>query len=168
MGTQLPPRKKGTAHTHPIFGPRLLKTSLRTEVDLGPGHIVLDGDPAPRDGAQQPPLFGPCLLWPKGCMHQDTTWYGGRPWPSRHCLRWGPSSPPLKGYSPQFSAHVRCGQTAGLTKMPLGIEVGHGPGNFVLVGDPAPPRKKGHSPHTPNLWPMSIVAKRLYGWKSRK
>jgi len=61
-GDPAPPRKKGTAHTHPIFGPRLLKTPLRTEVDLGPGHIVLDGDPAPRDGAQQPPLFGPCLL----------------------------------------------------------------------------------------------------------
>ena len=36
-----------------------------TEVGLGPGVIVLDGDPAPpRNGAGQPPLFGPCLLWP--------------------------------------------------------------------------------------------------------
>jgi len=33
----------------------------------GPGDIVLDGDPAPpRKGTQQPPLFGPCLLWPNG------------------------------------------------------------------------------------------------------
>ena len=32
---------------------------LATEVDLGPGDIVLDGDPAPlpRKGAQQPPHF---------------------------------------------------------------------------------------------------------------
>jgi len=31
---------------------------LGTEVGLGPGHIVLDGDPPPpRKGAQQPPLF---------------------------------------------------------------------------------------------------------------
>ena len=29
------------------------------DVDLGPGHIVLDGDPAPppAKGAQQPPSF---------------------------------------------------------------------------------------------------------------
>jgi len=41
-----------------------INMSLGTEVDLGPGHIVLDGVPAPAKGAQQPPLFGPCLLWP--------------------------------------------------------------------------------------------------------
>ena len=41
---------------------------LGKEVRLGPGDIVLDGDPAPpRKGAQQPsPLFGTCLLWPNG------------------------------------------------------------------------------------------------------
>ena len=43
-----------------------MKTPLGTEVDLGPDHIVLDGVPAPAKGAQQPPpLFGPCLLWPR-------------------------------------------------------------------------------------------------------
>jgi len=38
---------------------------LDTKVGLGPSHIVLDGDPAlpPKKGAQ-PPIFGPCLLWP--------------------------------------------------------------------------------------------------------
>jgi len=38
-----------------------------TKVGLGPCHIVLNGDlapPAPK-GAQQSPLFGPCLLWPR-------------------------------------------------------------------------------------------------------
>ena len=35
-----------------------MKMPLGTEVDLGPGHIVLDGVPAPAKGAQQsPPLF---------------------------------------------------------------------------------------------------------------
>jgi len=86
----------------------------------GSGDIVLDADPAsPRKGAQQPPLFGPCLLWPNGWMDQVTTWYGSRPrpmpivakWldgsgyhlygsrprPRRHCVRWGPSSPPRIG-----------------------------------------------------------------------
>ena len=37
-----------------------IKMPLGTEVGLGPGHIVLDGDPVPqRKGEQQPPLFGP-------------------------------------------------------------------------------------------------------------
>jgi len=31
---------------------------------LGPGHIVLDRDPAWK-GHSSPPLFGPCLLWPR-------------------------------------------------------------------------------------------------------
>ena len=37
----------------------------------------------------------------------------------------------------QFSAHVYCGQKAGCIKMPLGMEVGLSPGDFVLGGDPA-------------------------------
>jgi len=35
-------------------------------VELVPSHTVLDGDPAPPKRAQQPPHFGPCLLWPNG------------------------------------------------------------------------------------------------------
>jgi len=43
-----------------------MKTPLGTDVDLGPGHIVSDGVPAPpRKGHSSPPLFGPCLLWPR-------------------------------------------------------------------------------------------------------
>jgi len=45
--------------------------SLGTEVDLGPGHIVLNGDPAALKGAQQPPLFGPCLQWSNGRPSQE-------------------------------------------------------------------------------------------------
>jgi len=41
-----------------------MKMPLGTEVDLGSGHIVLDGGPAsPRKGHNSPPLFGACLLW---------------------------------------------------------------------------------------------------------
>jgi len=71
------------------------------KVSLGPGDFVLDGDPAPlpKKGAE-PLIFGPCLLWPKCCMYQDTTWYGGRPQPSRLCVRWGPCSPFPKGAQP--------------------------------------------------------------------
>ena len=39
-----------------------MKTPLGTEVDLGQGHIVLDGVPALNSSR---PLFGPCLLWPQ-------------------------------------------------------------------------------------------------------
>ena len=44
-----------------------MKTPLGTEVDLGPGHTVLDGVPAlPRMGHSSPPrIFGSCLLWPR-------------------------------------------------------------------------------------------------------
>ena len=67
------------------------------EVGLGPGHIVLDGDPAP-----------------------------------------------VKGHSPQFSAHVRnCGQMAGWIKIcHLVRRYSLDPGDIVLDGDPVPPPKK--------------------------
>jgi len=41
--------------------------------------------------------------------------------------------------------------------MPLGVEVGLGPGDFVLDGDPAPPMERGTA--APTFWPMCIVAK---------
>jgi len=71
------------------------------EVGLGPGDFVLEADPAPpkRDTAF-PLQFSVHLLWPNGWMHQDTTWYGGRPQPRRHCVRWEPSSLPPKGAPP--------------------------------------------------------------------
>jgi len=40
-------------------------------------HCVIHGDPAPPPDAHNPAIFGPCLLWPKGWMGQDATWYGG-------------------------------------------------------------------------------------------
>jgi len=57
---------------------------LDTAVGIGPGHIVLDGDPPP---------------------------------------------PPQKGHSPQFLAHVCCGQMAEWIKMPRGTGIGLGPGH---------------------------------------
>jgi len=53
-----------------LFSDRFLLTvgqinmKVGTQVGLGPGHIVLDGDPAPPQKGAQPPIFGPCLLWP--------------------------------------------------------------------------------------------------------
>jgi len=36
-------------------------------------------------------------LWLNGWMDQDATWYGSRPWPRLHCMRWGLSSPQKGG-----------------------------------------------------------------------
>jgi len=123
--------------------------ALGMEVGLGPGHIMLDGDPASlpkKRSAAEPPIFGAFLLWPNIWMHQDATWYGGRPKTRRHCVRWGPSSPLPKGHSPQFLDHFYCGQMAVCIRIPLGTEVGLSLGDIVLDGDPAPLPLKGHSP----------------------
>jgi len=92
------------------------------------------------------PVCNVGVLWSNGSMDQDKIWHAGRPRPWTHCVRWEPSSPPPKGHSPKFSAHICCGQMAGWIKMPLGMEVGLGPGHIVLDGDPAPSPKRGQSP----------------------
>jgi len=79
-------------------------------------------------------------------MYQNTIRYGDRSEPSDIVLDRDPAPLPLKGHSPQFSANICCGQTAGWTKMPLGTEVGLGPGDFVFDGDPATHRKKAQPP----------------------
>ena len=62
MGIQPPTPKKDTSATqflaHVYCGQTAgwMKTPLRTEVDLGPGHSVLDGDPAPRLRGTAAPL----------------------------------------------------------------------------------------------------------------
>jgi len=90
-----------------------IKMKLGMQVGLGPGHIMLDGVPAPlppRDTVF--PIFGPYLLRPNCCIDQEVTWYGARPRPRRFRVRWGPRSPlPKRSRSPKFSAHVYCGQT---------------------------------------------------------
>ena len=75
-------------------------------------------------------------------------------------LEGDPAPSPLKGHSPQFLTNVRCGQTAGVTKMPLGMEVVLSPGDFVLDGDPVPSPKRGRSPPIFGpclLWPNAWV-----------
>jgi len=44
-----------------------------------------------------------------------------------------PAPPSPKMHSPfQFSAHIRCNKMAAWIKMPLGMEVGLGPGDLTL------------------------------------
>jgi len=100
---------------------------------------------------------GQTVGWIK--MKLGTHGYRPRPWPL--FVGWRPSSPPQKGGgASQFSAHVYCGQTTAWIMMALGMEMGFGPGHIVLDGDSAPLLPKEAEP--PNIWPISIVAKRLY------
>jgi len=150
MGTQLPLTQTGRA---PQF-------SAHVYCGLSPGHIVLNGDlaPLPKKWGRGPQFsahvyFGQLARWTK-----DATWYGDKPRPRPHCARWGPSSHPRKGHSPQYSAHVDCSQTAGCIRIALGMEAGLSLGDIVLHGDPSP---KGVQP--PNFRSMSVVAKQLDG-----
>jgi len=69
MGTQLPqeghsPLTQFSAHVYCVQMVGWNKMPLVTEADLGPDHIVLDGDPAaPVKEAQQPlPSFRPLSI----------------------------------------------------------------------------------------------------------
>jgi len=140
----------------------MIKMKLGMQVGLVPSDIVLDGDSAPLPQRGTAPNFRPYLLWQKGCMDQDTTWYGGRLQPRRLCVRLGPRSTSTKrGGAPKFSARVHCGQTAGWIKMPLGTEVCQD--DIVLDGDPAhrPPSPQRKA-EPPIFSPCLLCAKRPY------
>jgi len=78
-------------------------------------------------------------LWPNGWMDQDEAWHAGRPRPWPHCVRRGPSSPSHKGAKPPIFGPYLLRPNGWMDQMPLGMEVGLGPGDFVLDGDPADP-----------------------------
>jgi len=130
-------------------------------------HCIRWGPSSPTPkGAQSRANFRPISLAAKWLHGHDATWYGGRTRPRRLCVRWGTSPLPPKGGGapPQFSAHVAhfyCGQTAACLKIPLGMELGLGPGDPVLDGDPVALSPKGGAKK--KIRPMFIVTKRLDG-----
>jgi len=83
---------------------------LGMQVGLGPGHIVLDGDPAPPPKGAQPQFSahiccGQMAGWIKMPLGMQVGLVPG------DFVTWGPSSPPKKGgRAPQFSADFYCGQ----------------------------------------------------------
>jgi len=107
-GDPVPLPKKGaeppkfSAHVYCGQTAGWIKMPLGTKVGLSPGDSVLDGDPSPfpQRGRSPLPNFRPILLWTNGWMHQDATWYGGRPQPRGLCVRWGPSPLPKKEAEP--------------------------------------------------------------------
>jgi len=81
------------------------------------------------------------VLWPNGWMDQDVAWYGGRHRPRPHCVRWAHSSlPPKKGAPQPPPLFYPCllWPRGWMNQDALGTEVGLGPGDVVLDGDPAP------------------------------
>jgi len=105
LGTQSPFPKGGRApqflaHVYCGQTARWIKIALSMEAGLGPGHIVLDGDPAPL------PKKGFCLpnFWhifivakrlDASRCHLVWRYASAR----RHCVRCGPSYPQKKGHS---------------------------------------------------------------------
>jgi len=116
---------------------------LGTELGLGLSDIVLGPSSLSPKGAQ-PPNFRPMSVVAKRL--DELRWHlvWSRPQPRRLCVRCGRSCPQRKGHTDptQFLAHVFCGQTAGWINMPLGTEVNVGPGDVVLDGVAAPPKRR--------------------------
>ena len=101
----IPPLQKGSkapkfsAHVYCGQTAGWIKMPLGMAVGFGPGHIVLDGDPAlpsPKRGTA-PPNFRPMSIVPKRLDGSTFPWYGGRPRPRPHCARWKPAPLPRKG-----------------------------------------------------------------------
>jgi len=112
------------------------------------------GSASPKRGTGPHPIFGPCTLWPNGCMDQDASWYGGRPRPRRRCVRWGPSSP-KRAQLPVFGPCLLwpngwMDEDATL----YGSRPRHRPHCFRR--GPSSPAKGAQNP--PSFWPMSIEA----------
>jgi len=92
------------------------------------------------------------LLWPNGWMDQDETWHAGRPRPWPHCVRWGPTSPSLKGAQPPVFGPYLLWPNGWMDQDATWYGDGPWPGHIVLDGDPAPSPKKGAQP--PFFWPL--------------
>ena len=87
-----------------------INMKLGLKVGLGPGHIVLDGDPAAFPKGAQSPQFSAHV-----CCGQTAIWIN-MPLAMKvgispvHIVLDGDPAPPLtKGAQPPFSSHVYCG-----------------------------------------------------------
>ena len=95
----------------------------------------------------QPPILGPCLLWPNAFMDQDATWYRGRPRP-----RWEPSCPWKGAQPPRFGPCLLWPNGWADRYVTWCKRRAHGRW--------APTSSPQNGGCTPYFWPMSIVAKR--------
>jgi len=118
---------------------------LGLQVGLGPGHIVLDGDPAPSPPKGCAPQFSLYLLRPNGCMEQDVTWYGAKPRPRRLCDRWRTSPPsPTRGRSPQIFGPCLLWPNGWMDQDATWYRGRPRPTRHCVRCGPSYPQKKGH------------------------
>ena len=122
-------------------------------------HCVRRGKQLPSQQGQSPyPIFGPSIV-AKRLHGMEVGLVLG------HIVLDGDAAPPVpkRAQSPQFSAHVCCGQTAGWIKMPLGTKVGLRPGRIVLHGTQLPLAKGAQPPIFGPclLWPNGRLSQLL-------
>ena len=124
---------------------------------------MLDGDPAPLPKKwAEPPIFGPCLLWPNGWTDQDGTWHGGRPQP-KDCVKWVPSpSLPKKGADNFWPISIEANRLHGSRCHFIGTEVGLDPDDIVLYGTQLSLPKKGAEP--PPQFLVHVCCGQTAGW----
>jgi len=122
----LSPPKKISARVYCGQTAGWIKIRVGTEVGLSPGDFVFDWDQlSQKKRHNHSPNFWPMPVVDKrlnGSRCYLVLEY--RPRPRSYYVTWGPSFPPplKRAQQPQFSAHVRCGQTYGGIKIPLGTE----------------------------------------------
>jgi len=112
-----------------------------------PPKTRLDGDPSPKEGHNSPPLCGQYLFW------QTAGWFK-----MPHCVIWGASSPSKKG----AAATIFLARPMSIVVKRLDGSICHCPGDIVLDGNPAFP-KKGHS--APIFGPY-VCCGETAGWMS--
>jgi len=135
-------------------------------IGLGPGHIVLDGDPAtltpPKKGDTAAQFldhvyFGQTAGWIKMPLGR-VVGLG----PGDIVLDTHPVPRPKKGYiSPPLFGKCILWPDGSMDQDATWYVGRLGPGHIVLDGDTAPAQKGGTAPAS--FWPTSVVAKRLDG-----
>ena len=143
-----------------------IKMKLGTQLGLGHGHIVLDGDLAPllKRAAEPPPQFSAhfycgqtagCIKIPLG---MDVGLSPG------DCVRWRPNPPPQKGGgAPQIFGPCVLWPNGWMDQDATWYGGRPQPRGLWVKWGPSPPHKREAEAggRIRNLWPMAIVAERL-------
>jgi len=142
---------------------------LGREIGLGRGDIFLTGDPVPPPKKRRTavPTFGPRSIVAKRLDGSRCHWYGDRPQPRPHCVRWAFSSP-RKGHSSSLPLFGPCPlwPNSWADQDAIRTEIGLSTGHIVLDRDPAPFPNGAPQP-LPTFRPMAIAPNGLMGEDSR-
>jgi len=129
-----------------------IRMKLGMQVGLGPGHIVLGGDPSATLPKRHipPPIFGPYLLRlrPNGCSAWIKMSLGMELGlsPGDFALGGDPAPPPKRGSEPPIFGPCLLRPTGWMDEAGTLQDIGLSPGDFVLDGDSVPFPSKGAEP----------------------